>query len=275
MRPTMQGGARGEGRPSARYLCAIVQGAERARGERADGEVGPGDDVPRRDRRCHRLLSAGRSAGQAPARRLRPVVGRRRGARRRRARPRVRPGRRRLRAAHPCPPRSLRAPPVLVKGGFGGEVVATGAARDLARHVQLDAAGLQAEGAKRIARQRSRRAASLRAPTHINPPSLRHLPPCGTIAPSIPPVDAADAACADGLVMGELPRETAVRGSCPTLPTEIGRRRPSDWKKPIQVRKRIARERRPASGASRLPCWGRCSRARWRCCSRAWGAAFP
>jgi metallo-beta-lactamase family protein len=54
--------------------------------------------------------------------------------------------------------------PLLAKGGFRGEIVATSATRDLARLVLLDAAGLQAEQAKRAARQRLRRGASPVAP---------------------------------------------------------------------------------------------------------------
>lgn len=54
--------------------------------------------------------------------------------------------------------------PLLAKGGFHGEIVATSATRDLARLVLLDAAGLQVEQAKRAARQRLRRGATSVAP---------------------------------------------------------------------------------------------------------------
>jgi metallo-beta-lactamase family protein len=47
--------------------------------------------------------------------------------------------------------------PLLAKRGFHGEVLATGATRDLARLVLLDAAGLEAEEAKRNARRQARR----------------------------------------------------------------------------------------------------------------------
>ena len=55
--------------------------------------------------------------------------------------------------------------PLLHKRGFRGEIIATGATRELARLVMLDAAHLQEEdarrrcGAKRAARHRRRRAA--------------------------------------------------------------------------------------------------------------------
>lgn len=54
--------------------------------------------------------------------------------------------------------------PLLVKGGFHGEIVATSATRDLARLVLLDAAGLEAEEAKRAARRQLRRGAAPVAP---------------------------------------------------------------------------------------------------------------
>lgn len=46
--------------------------------------------------------------------------------------------------------------PLLAKGGFRGEIVATSATRDLARLVLLDAAGLHREHARRVTRQRLR-----------------------------------------------------------------------------------------------------------------------
>ena len=46
--------------------------------------------------------------------------------------------------------------PLLVKGGFRGEIVATSATRDLARLVLLDAAGLHQERAQRVTRHRQR-----------------------------------------------------------------------------------------------------------------------
>ena len=46
--------------------------------------------------------------------------------------------------------------PLLAKGGFRGEIIATSATRDLARLVLLDAAGLQREHGGRMARQRRR-----------------------------------------------------------------------------------------------------------------------
>ena len=55
--------------------------------------------------------------------------------------------------------------PLLAKGGFHGEIIATSATRDLTRLVLLDAAGLQAEDAKRAARRQVRRGAAPDAPT--------------------------------------------------------------------------------------------------------------
>ena len=46
--------------------------------------------------------------------------------------------------------------PLLAKGGFRGQIVATSATRDLARLVMLDAAGLQAERVRRAARHQQR-----------------------------------------------------------------------------------------------------------------------
>ena len=54
--------------------------------------------------------------------------------------------------------------PLLVKGGFRGEIVATSATRDLARLVLLDAANLQREHARRMSRQRLRSGATPMAP---------------------------------------------------------------------------------------------------------------
>jgi len=45
--------------------------------------------------------------------------------------------------------------PLLAKRGFHGEILATSATRDLARLVLLDAAGLEAEEAKRNARRQA------------------------------------------------------------------------------------------------------------------------
>jgi metallo-beta-lactamase family protein len=54
--------------------------------------------------------------------------------------------------------------PLLAKRGFHGEILATGATRDLVRLVLLDAARLQVEEAKRQARWQARRGAAARAP---------------------------------------------------------------------------------------------------------------
>ncbi len=54
--------------------------------------------------------------------------------------------------------------PLLVKGGFRGEILATSATRDLARLVLLDAAGLQAEEARRRSRGALRREAAPTTP---------------------------------------------------------------------------------------------------------------
>lgn len=56
--------------------------------------------------------------------------------------------------------------PLLVKGGFRGEIIATGATRDLSRLVLLDAAGLQREHVRRASRQRLRSGASPAAPLY-------------------------------------------------------------------------------------------------------------
>jgi metallo-beta-lactamase family protein len=50
--------------------------------------------------------------------------------------------------------------PLLVKRGFGGEIVTTSASRELARLVMLDAAGLQEEEARYLNRRASRRGKS-------------------------------------------------------------------------------------------------------------------
>lgn len=55
--------------------------------------------------------------------------------------------------------------PLLAKGGFHGEIVATSATRDLARLVLLDAAGLQVERVKRAARHQRRGGAAPEPPT--------------------------------------------------------------------------------------------------------------
>ncbi len=55
--------------------------------------------------------------------------------------------------------------PLLAKGGFRGEIVATSATRDLARLVLLDAAGIQREHARRATRQRLRSGAHQVTPT--------------------------------------------------------------------------------------------------------------
>lgn len=55
--------------------------------------------------------------------------------------------------------------PLLAKGGFRGEIIATSATRDLARLVLLDAAGLEVEQAKRNARKQQRRGAPPPKPT--------------------------------------------------------------------------------------------------------------
>ncbi len=54
--------------------------------------------------------------------------------------------------------------PLLVKGGFRGEIIATSATRDLARLVLLDAAGLQREHTQRVSRQRLRRGTTAATP---------------------------------------------------------------------------------------------------------------
>lgn len=56
--------------------------------------------------------------------------------------------------------------PLLVKGGFQGEIVATSATRDLARLVLLDAAGLQQEHAQRVTRRHQRAGAPPATPVY-------------------------------------------------------------------------------------------------------------
>jgi len=56
--------------------------------------------------------------------------------------------------------------PLLVKEGFRGEIISTSATRDLVRLVLLDAAGLQAEEAKRESRRKARHGEEESAPAY-------------------------------------------------------------------------------------------------------------
>jgi metallo-beta-lactamase family protein len=82
--------------------------------------------------------------------------------------------------------------PLLVKRGFRGEVVTTGASRDLARLVLLDAAHLQEEEAKRRQRQAARRGAeAATAPLYSLLDALDSLDRFGRTAEYSVPVDLA------------------------------------------------------------------------------------